>query len=612
MVANNFYNISSFKELKKLIKSPKDKFDAFFIFGSLKDEVHMHVFKEMVESGFVSYDELKKYCLEAKSDFKDWSIESRKVVKNVLNMHSYIEDLKNNPNKLSSQTVSRRKAMLADLLKYNPYDNMRDEIVKSLTPNYLRRHFGEMGESFESYPECIKPYFEIRYLNDGKYSIVVEKRDKVKSWKEATSPWVALDLIPESEKWEAFEYYLEHNPKLARTFVHHITGYGVTKVYKRYKDADLTKLSPQALETLNKILKAYVERKEFDERLKEKEKQAVVFEGDEFVFYDEFGRLKQYFEVGDGLIVQSMQDYVMIAQQFLELDLPLEAFCKKYKISSVYGFKQMLEVVSCLDGELKQQIDVKLELNKKQFMSTSMRMFYDILNENGDVAGVINSNKSDKRNMAFYLNLGDNIISYSEKYKFVKKMVNYYGLKLSLNNGRATEENINNMLTEKEVAFLFDEDMYSKLKTGAKIDVLNIFKDYIAKYRSVLESDVDNNYTRENMRNINLGLSKYANRFLRKRYMASCPGVGSKDGVEVKVTDDMVDMAQHYARVHKLYPCSYTIERIIKAIIDGEIVNDIEAVGEINMMRNAIIQDIKNCETIEEYMNKINQYSKNK
>lgn len=613
MSVDKYYKVKTLDELKEIILNPQEKFEAFYALGASKNPKHAELFKEMICLDFVNVDDLYRYGIDLGEINFDFQEESKKIINQTIKVHNLMNEIKYNPKGFQKQAISKRKSELAKILYDEPHKSVVEKIVELLTPTYLIRHFGEMGENLKNYPNCVKSYFEIKTLNDGNYSIVSEKRSRIKSWENATTPWAALDLIPEGKEWDAFEYYLEHNPKLARSFAHHTAMFAVPKIYRRYKDVDLSKLPLQTQQTLDLILKAYKERLQ-----REFQAKNFVLDFDDkkeihsHVFCDEYGNLKQFFNFNNNLHISTFDEYILLTNQFLESNLSLESFCKKYRISSESGFKAMLDAIMQEDEKYKDLIKEKLESGQKSFFSKSMELMRKISEPNSDVGELINDNKSDKRNLSFYLNLNDNLVSYGEKLNFVRNLIMYYGKKLGLNDSSASVENINNMLTEKEIAFLVDEETLMKMKKGAKIDLLDVVRDEIAIYRVQLDKEIENKELRQALRNFSAGLPRYSNRFIRKRYLAVSPGVGDKDGNLVSVNEEVVDMAMHYAKTKKLYPCYYAMERIIKAIINGEIENRSDTIKAMSQMRRQIFNEINACSNIEEYINKIDSFTSSK
>lgn len=455
----------------------------------------------------------------------------------------------------------------------------------------------------EHFPDNIKYLFTDLDYNGNKSNV---RLASIKHWKDAETIKVALDLIPQSEMGEAIDYYMKNKPYLAKSFYSYISGYILEKIllvnYESYpeeskKIVDRIFLAKQKREEDAKKRK---EAKALEMENMENEKSKAEDVSTESVAQQE---KKTFFKLYNGQEISSDQDCLMVAQRFIEENMSVDGFCKKYKIADNKGFKRMLDYVSTESEEFKGQIERINDVSKNKFIAATNNFIDKLKDPNEDIKTLIKENKSKQRDLSTILSFN---ITNEERERIVLKTMRYYADRLKQDNRSSSISNIDNMLTDNEILFMIGRDNFDRMKTGAKIDIYEYIRSIIAPYRSNLDLQSKNKFTVECLVPIREMVKKYEGKFMSKRFLATEPGIGNKNGEEVKITSEMVDMAVHYARVNKLYSSNYTIEKILKAIVDGEIDNSKETQDAKQKLQAGILKDLKECENIEDYLKTIN------
>ena len=76
------------------------------------------------------------------------------------------------------------------------------------------------------------------------------------------------------------------------------------------------------------------------------------------------------------------------------------------------------------------------------------------------------------------------------------------------------------------------------------------------------------------------------------------------DGSQIKVEPQMVDMAECFVSTNRLFKSIGVMNRVIKAVAEGKIQNQHETESYKAELRRQILENMKECKSIEEYFAK--------
>ncbi len=343
-------------------------------------------------------------------------------------------------------------------------------------------------------------------------------------------------------------------------------------------------------------------RKLENERIQaEKEKQQAENRAN---FVDDDGNFKVLFSLA-GLKPSSKSDYEKIAKKFLETNLSIPAFCKKYKISNTETFKEMLGELSKQDNEMGVMLKDKNRTSQQNFMQATFSFVNTVNDPNGDIQTAIQNNTSKDRTFAKILAMPETSIPASEKLEFVRRISTYFAERLLMDDKSYTLENISSRLTNNEISFLTSSETIQKMSSGATIDLGAEFASTIKPFKQELDMQTKNAFTRKVVYPIKSALVQYGTKFQPKKYLSANPGIGVADGSVVMITPEMVDTALYFAQKQGLYPCNTTISRIIKVVAEGQIKDAHEEVQKSEEKQNAFLQKLQNSQSIEEYFDSV-------
>ena len=150
-------------------------------------------------------------------------------------------------------------------------------------------------------------------------------------------------------------------------------------------------------------------------------------------------------------------------------------------------------------------------------------------------------------------------------------------------------EELNKMLTFKEMVFVFEPEILDKIKNGSTVDMIREFMKSFGTYKDKLTPELRKLLNASNS-SIRERLKYYSNQFDRQTYMKSSTQLPDANGNLVTINDDMIDMAMCYAHEHNLFRTSMIMNKIIKAVADGRIQNQAETEEYKNQLKEKIIQ----------------------
>ena len=179
----------------------------------------------------------------------------------------------------------------------------------------------------------------------------------------------------------------------------------------------------------------------------------------------------------------------MLAQQFINDTLAIGGFCQKYKIADVDGFKKMLNYVAGKDGEFSKKLKKHIDFIQQKFISSTHTFIDEALKPTADVGDLIKNYKSKQRDLKTVLNLTS---STAEKEFLVFKFSKFISSRLLEDDKSSNLNNINNMLTENEIAFIVGKENFDTMKKGGKVDIYECFRETIAPFRDALEKQTKN------------------------------------------------------------------------------------------------------------------------
>lgn len=507
-----------------------------------------------------------------------------------------LEVEKNNAEKTRfiTKKINDQKFDLMRIVKFLDKKEDVELFISIVSPEFIIQHYDERLENF---PCNIRSFFtDLDYKGNKANNI---RLASVKHWKDAKVRADALNLIPTEEMGEAIDYYLKNNVELAKALMNSVTKV----IFEKYISVNYSYYPLESQE----LIKAYLARQErqigaikqaSEKRRKMLEKERRIREKEELKNASKV-QAKPFFKLANGEVIVTQEDCLLIAQSFILSKLSIEKFCKKYKIVDTVGFRKMLDKVSEENEEYKDVINESILSSQQKFVASTHEFINSVLQPNADIEELVKNNKSKQRDLKTILAFN---LPNSEKELIIYKITRYFSSKLKMDDKSSSRENIDNMLTENDIIFMIGKDNFDLLKSGASIDIFECFRELVAPYRLAIDQQTSNTYSTQQLMPIKNLVDRYQSKFISKKYLATEPGIGDKYGQVVKVTPEMVDMAMHYAKTHKLYTSNYTMDKILKAIVDKEIDNQEEMLEAKQRMQYGILQALKECTTVEEYL----------
>lgn len=416
-------------------------------------------------------------------------------------------------------------------------------------------------------------FFEAGVVLEGKIykeftkrrSALLESKD---AWKRFADKGDVLMLgysINDSNKWEVFEYLLNNDQelfdKVCRKRADKDGKYRKSEIYNRYKDR--FENVPLILKEFLKEIEIYLAKRE-ENLEKSRNSLRMKKEAIEKSWYDEKGIFIKLFTI-EGKEISHESEYYTICDKFLDCDLGIGSFAKKYKISDKAGFKKMLDKIAANDEELKQKIEVKMKKNQEYYMIK--------FNELVDKAIVSYAEVEDMIVHSFTYSLSD-IIQLTKQYRGMKdyvqlanNIIEYYDNRLSSYTEEKSVENLTKLLTENEIRFILGNDLYNLKQAGKNVEIDRVLTTIFSGAKTELSAST----YKKLVASVRLKIAKYNAQYKSKEYLAGERSFMDKDGILRKVDQKLVENGEFFAKDRNIYICSMTMRMILHAFILGNI-----------------------------------------
>lgn len=493
--------------------------------------------------------------------------------------------------------IMERVSQLSSVTKYDViehFGNLGDMVFfkKLITSKYFTkeevynfytksRRFKEMKEAGK---RVIKEYVEA----------LINKRIPrwyEEDWRKETIPEKIMWHVTSQNKWEILEYFAEHNEQTLRLILssdyakaiyrtsrpEHFSKLEIVEHYADAKEGDI----PDALYKYVQKTKVFLQEyeKEKTERVESRKEETKKRREERLLSWeDEKGNTIQLFKLNNRRF-NSREEYFKVCKKFLESDLTMKGFCTKYKVTSLEGFRQMLEKFAAEDPTIAKQIEEKMKFGQVQYLLFARKLIVGVVKGEINYSEIIKNSKT--YTLQDLLDLCDNIFKASPKVKdlFLMRTVEYYHDRISAVKDYSNPEQLKQLLTFEEIKYILKDYEYLKLCRFEEIDVgksfFNVVKSLEAVYPKFFKDVViGRGKLREEL------TYKYSTRFSSKVYFKNKTTIMTDDAKQVEVTEDMVDCAYAFAKTNGLFYSVNTMKSIIRAIANGKIENKIEAKDE--------------------------------
>ena len=414
-------------------------------------------------------------------------------------------------------------------------------------------------------------------------------------------------FIPENNPWEALEWIAVNAPdklKSVMTKTSLISPFGRKNIIEHYNQIeDKSKIPEAILAYIESDKKLHQLQVENGKRQSENQKQERLQK--QLSWTDENGELLKLFELSDGIPINSVDDYMFIANYFMNSNLSTTEFCRVFQIENVAGFKKMCEKVSLSNPEFAEFYKENSQRKSQAYVAIIKHQIEDVADKKLDIKEML-TNQSQMKSLETVMSIGLSTVDTPHILKFAESIISYYYDRVHSYDANSTEENeILKRLTDNEVKFLMTTLVSHKRKSGATIDLGNEF----AKPFVIISNQISPD-ARNKLFNKKTGLYKkldsYSAIFDYDMYSSGNGQFIMSDGSIATPTPEMIDMADAYASSHNLFKSAGTMSRILKSVLEGKIQNQAETKIYKQKLQERIIKNMQECKTLSEYFEKYN------
>ena len=411
--------------------------------------------------------------------------------------------------------------------------------------------------------------------------------------------------LPNTNYWEALEWIAKYAPdklKYVITKKSEFNPFGRKNVVAHYKAVEDKDTIPEAirdyLDGSDKLHDIQSESGKLAAELKrEKELEKML------TWYDKNGEIIKLFDLSDGMKISSLDDYCLIASYFVQSDLSVSEFCRKYQIENVKGFKLMCEKLSLVDENFAAFYQDNLEKKSTAYVAIIKHQIEDVAYGRLSIEDLLTT-QSQMKSFGTVMEIGLSTVREDRLCRFVETVIDYYYDRMNSYEPNSTELNdICNRLSEAEVKFLMSSRVIAKRKMGDNVNLGVEFAKPFARISKNLSP-----YAQSKVYNGKKGLHKrldsYSDDYNPEEYLSGETQFMLPNGQFIQPTQEMLDMAEAYASKHKLFKSAGTMSRVIKAVAEGKIQNQAETEDYKKMLQEMAIKKMKECKTIEEYFAK--------
>jgi len=431
-----------------------------------------------------------------------------------------------------------------------------------------------------------------------------------KDWRTDTNAQIIMYKATQENKWEIFEYFANNNETIFKSIINGYATKSDNPVRRMYSRSEiLERYSNVDLDTLPKCLKNYIlSLKQSiikDEELKKqrKEERAQAKEERLLSWEDENGSTISLFKVGS-ITPKSKADYEKVLKKYLDENLGITAFCKKYDIKDVKGFKTMLEKFSAENSTYAEQIESKSNQQQAKYVDKVRDIIENVCVEGESIESIIKYSKtfSFERLQEFARKLFPDK-NYCEILTI--KVIEYYHNRLNSYTNSIEPENIANMLTRDEIRFIVGDEEYTSMMTGKKCEIEKIFLKRVSFLSATQPALIKQKVNNQKPDSIVKGISKYDTKFKSNEYFRSTTFILAESGEQIEVTREMVDMAYKYAYSKKLHTSDAVMRYLIRAVVNGKIQNVEETKQDRKEMMSQALALVREITDIDEYFTAI-------
>lgn len=623
MAKISWKNSTSPSEIMELIQDSKtvDKFNVLAYFGQNQKDLEM--LEKLLKSGFYTPFEIASRKPQAYTgwtyapahqmllEFANQSWQSLGDAEEIIKMRvglipSEIEDFqaklkyfeKRNPKLYIELWQLATKQDFLGIVDYvnnlmKNYEENKDEIV-----DILARHSQAIPRIKGASQDLLK---------------AVEQRRiqiaRVKDWKRETVAELVMHKATEQNKWEILEYFAENNATVFKGIVDDYVGtkrshksfYSKEEILSRYRNIDLDTLPARLKQYILDLKQNILDSEAKKEQRKEANAQAK--EERLLSWEDENGLTISLFKVG-AITPKSKADYEKVLKKYLDEDLGITAFCTKYKISDVKGFKTMLEKFSAENASYAEQIELKSNQQQAKYVDKVRDIIESVCVEGESVESIIKYSKtfSLEKLQEFARRLFPNK-NYCEI--LTVKVIEYYHNRLNSYTNSSEPENIAHMLTRDEIRFIVGDEEYTSMMTGKKCEIEKVFLKRVSFLTSTQPALIKQKVNNQRPDSIVKAIAKYDTKFKKNEYFRSTTFILDENGEQVEVTREMVDMAYQYAYSKKLHTSDAVMRYLIKAVVNGKIQNVEETKHDRKEMMSQALALVSEITNIDEYFTAI-------
>ena len=171
----------------------------------------------------------------------------------------------------------------------------------------------------------------------------------------------------------------------------------------------------------------------------------------------------------NGVEITSMEDCRILCEKFLATDLTLLAFCEKYKIQTIVGFRDMLQVMAEYDHEFANEIEKKMSLNAQQYIVIALQIVKEVAAGKRLVKEMLRFARTYKFAQ---------LVNFAKKYiknqsvidSFILRVTDYYYSRLNSYDNSTDIENLEKFLSYDEVMFIKGKEEFYFEGASQKID----------------------------------------------------------------------------------------------------------------------------------------------
>ena len=399
--------------------------------------------------------------------------------------------------------------------------------------------------------------------------------------------------MPKGQEWKVFEYFAVKDPEMARSVINFCINSSLIKmsrnlIVEHYKDVDPEKIPPFIQEYIDESIKLYESQVENGKQNADWRK--IENETRKLHWLNGKNELIQYFKLDDGIPIGSKTEYFKIAYFFRDSGLSAQGFCNQYQIKEVEGFREMLRRVADEDPEFGKFYEEFSAKKQKDHLSSCSENILSIVENPQSIPEIIEKSSS-STNLSNLVKISQYICDDPQiAESLIENVIRYYHTRLNSYDMTSLElEEVNKMLTFKEILFILEPEILDKIKNSSNVDMVREFMKSFGPYKDKLTPELrkllnaSNNSIRER-------LKYYSYEFNRQTYMKNSTQLPDANGNLVTINDDMIDMAMCYAHEHNLFRTSMVMNKIIKAVADGRIQNQAETEEYKNQLKEKIIQ----------------------